>query len=365
MKLEVEQNQLFSKAKQLLVSSLSSNSMYRSPTTKGAAFCMYWLIICGSMGAGVYYCSEIIDLLHANSKLPPVLSYVIHPVKLMIILTGSVCCAVAAYKLSSYYYQENIAIAARFKKSLHMNDLSLKYQPIVDARTGLWIGAEALLRWKHKGKDVPPSLFISAIENTEIIADATRWVCTRVVEDYCTGIRACNDFYISINLSSRDVMDPTFPDFLSELIHRYNAYSINLMFEITENVALDEPLAVQNLKRIRSQGHKIALDDFGTGYSSFSYINTLPLDKLKIDRVFLSPTSNETNFIIIEQITCLAKRLDLDIIVEGIEEKHQSDKLLQIGIFSLQGWLYSKAISPEELVRGFFSKTHPKTHYVI
>ncbi|CAI8852845.1 hypothetical protein EMIT0324P_220012 [Pseudomonas chlororaphis] len=266
----------------------------------------------------------------------------------------------------SIHYNYISSEVADFLKALNRNELAVRYQPIVDMRSGLWLGAEALLRWPKKGERFNPETIVTRLERAGLMQSVTRWVCRQVIEDYSQLIWACDDlYYITINLSAADVMDPTFPDFIERLLAQYNVASSRIAFEITERVALEEDRAVLQLKRLHAQGHLIVLDDFGTGYSNLSYLDNLPIDIIKIDKSFTIKNDGATANIIVTHILHMAKKLGINVVVEGVETLQQVERLSALGADVAQGWFYSKELSADALARGYFSVPHPKIHQAI
>lgn len=265
----------------------------------------------------------------------------------------------------SMYYKFIFSEVSDFLKALNRNELAVHYQPIVDMRSGLWLGAEALLRWPKKGAQFNPEAIVTLLERAGLMQSVTRWVCRQVIEDCSQLIWACDDLYITINLSAADVMDSTFPEFIEHLLARYNVASSRIAFEITERVALEEGRAALQLKRLHAQGHLIVLDDFGTGYSNLSYLDSLPIDIIKIDKSFTMKNDGVTANIIMAHILHMAKKLEINVVVEGIETLRQVERLSALGADVAQGWFYSKELSADALVRGYFSVPHPKINQAI
>ncbi|MGZ0717757.1 EAL domain-containing protein [Pseudomonas palleroniana] len=284
---------------------------------------------------------------------------------LLFVLAAGVSFLVGLNRALNWVYIYYFSMQAKFRKALANDELNMHYQPIVDMRTGLWVGAEALLRWTYKGRAISPAVFIPLIEQSGIMSLTTRWVCQRVIEDYSRLIWACDSFYISINLSAQDVSDPTFAEFIQQLLSQYRIPASRIVFEVTEGVMLDTREAILQLDQLRAQGHKIALDDFGTGYSNFSYLDCLPLDILKIDRSFVTKKDQGPANTILTHLLDMARHLKLSVIVEGVETSEQVERLLVLGALTAQGWFYAKDLTAEDLVHGYFSLVHPDMNRVI
>jgi sensor c-di-GMP phosphodiesterase-like protein len=267
--------------------------------------------------------------------------------------------------IGAMYYRYLSSTVSDFLKALNSRELAIHYQPIVDMQSGQWLGAEALLRWPKKGSEFSSEVLITALERAGLMQNVTRWICQQVVEDYCETIWACEDFYITINLSAADVMDHSFPDFMRRLLAEHKVPASRFAFEVTERVALNSQRAEVELKRLRAQGHLIALDDFGTGYSSLAYLDQLPVDIIKIDKSFTSRKQSPSSDIILSHLLHMAKKLDIDVIVEGVETMSQARRVCELGAQKAQGWLYSKDLPAHALVRAYFSIPHPSIDEVV
>ncbi|MDF3164530.1 EAL domain-containing protein [Pseudomonas proteolytica] len=269
------------------------------------------------------------------------------------------------YKGLNSIYMHFFSMQARFCRGLVNGEVSMHYQPIVDVNTGLWVGAEALLRWNHKGQAISPAVFIPLIERSGIMPLTTRWICQRVVEEYSRLLWACDGLYISINLSAQDVSDSTFPAVIKHLLGKYRIPASRIVFEVTEGVVLDKREAILHLNQLRTQGHKIALDDFGAGYSNLSYLDCLPLDILKMDRCFVSKNDQGRANTILIHLLNMARHLKLNVIVEGVETPEQVERMLALGVVTAQGWFYAKDMNAEDLAHKYFSLVHPDMNRVI
>ena len=160
-------------------------------------------------------------------------------------------------------------------------------------------------------------------------------------------------------------MDHSFPDFMRQLLAEYKLPASRFAFEVTERVALNSQLAAVELKRLRAQGHLIVLDDFGTGYSSLAYLDELPVDIIKIDKSFVLRAQSLSSDIILSYLLHMAQKLDIDVIVEGVETTRQAERVCALGAHKAQGWLYSKDLPAHALVRAYFSIRHPRMDDVV
>ncbi len=235
--------------------------------------------------------------------------------------------------------------------AVERNEIVVHYQPQVHAETGQIFRMEALVRWQHRHLGMLlPSRFIPLAENTGLIIP----IGNRVIELVCEHNMRWKElgygtFPISVNVSAKQLQQDSFVSFIQDVLDRTGMPPACLEMEITESaIVRSMNTAVYALNQLRELGIKISLDDFGTGYSSLSYLKTLPVDKIKIDRSFITDIGkNPKTEAIITAIIVLAKTMNLDVIAEGVETDEQADFVMQKGCSDIQGFLYSAAL-PEE-----------------
>jgi diguanylate cyclase (GGDEF)-like protein len=260
---------------------------------------------------------------------------------------------------NSFYHEkmgeaaiEKIKIEADLHKAIENNEFQLYYQPIVDVTKARIKGCEALVRWVHPQEGmIAPGKFITIAEENGTIIEIGKWVFENACQ-YAKKMRdsGYTDFYVSVNISPHQLLQKEFTDLILKTIDRIGIAPELIVIEITESVLIESMnLAVRKLKKLRDNNIKIALDDFGCGYSSLTYLRTLPINIVKIDRSFISDikseedTQNITNIIIL-----LAKQLGLNVIAEGVEDNHQLNYLKKHDCDMFQGYLVSKPVSEEE-----------------
>ncbi|WP_373229169.1 putative bifunctional diguanylate cyclase/phosphodiesterase [Cohnella sp.] len=250
---------------------------------------------------------------------------------------------------------ERLSIENDLRKGIERDEFVLFYQPKVGARSGKVVGMEALIRWRHPEKGfIPPGQFIPIAEDTGLIVPLGEWVLTEA----CRQLKVweAKDFQaipIAVNLSSRQFQNKDLIVRIRDIIAEFQVNPALLQLELTESCIMQTPeLSNHTMYQLKKSGLSIALDDFGTGYSSLSYLRSFPLDVLKIDRGFVKDvTSNPDNAAIVTAIITLAHNLGLKVICEGVETKEQLEFLKDRACDEIQGYYYSRPVSPEEFER--------------
>ena len=231
--------------------------------------------------------------------------------------------------------------------------LQLWYQPQIDLVTQEIIGMEALLRWPSSdGGFVSPAVFVPLAEYSGLIIDIGAWV----MQEACEKLRLLTEanfigLRMAVNVSMPQFRDPAFIDLVKKAITDNSLAPDCIELEITESIVMDEPqLVVDALHELKEFGVKVALDDFGTGFSSMSYLQQLPLDRLKVDRAFVNEISPNKSAFIAETIVTLGAKLGLRTIAEGIEKPEQANFLLKLGCDEAQGFMYAKPMPFDDLL---------------
>ncbi|MFN8132484.1 MAG: EAL domain-containing protein [Solirubrobacteraceae bacterium] len=242
-----------------------------------------------------------------------------------------------------------VELEDQLRKALGSGVIRPHYQPIVDLRSGRVVGAEALLRWPG---GPGPDEFVPVAEETGLIVA----LGSTVVEDACAQLarwtaEGLDDLTVTINVSPRQIGDPTFVEHLVSCIDRHGVAPARLCLELTES-AFQAPDAARlaALDEVTALGAYLAIDDFGTGFSSLSQLKRLPVEALKIDRGFVDGLgSDPDDSAIVASILSLARAMGLHVVAEGVETAAQASELLALGCVTGQGWLYAKAMPAEEL----------------
>ncbi|MBV1880351.1 MAG: EAL domain-containing protein [Pseudomonadales bacterium] len=239
----------------------------------------------------------------------------------------------------------NVAIAK--------NEFEIVYQPKINLASCEMIGVEALLRWKCQGEMIPPDVFIPIAEDMGKISEIGEWVLNSVCRQmgvWQRKYKPCLNMRVSVNVSPRQLRTGAFDLTIKNALRNASLSAQCLDIEITETAVMENPDAVvMELERIRNLGVSISIDDFGTGYSSLNYLKKLPIDVLKIDKSFTLDIGNNTNDeAIVKAVIAIAHSMDLEVIAEGVESLEQLMFLQANGCEQVQGYFYSKPLTPEK-----------------
>ena len=245
---------------------------------------------------------------------------------------------------------EKLTLENALRQAVDAGRLVLHYQPIVDLADGRIVAAEALLRWPVGDGFVPPDKFIPIAEESKLIIPIGAQVAVMALAQLAK-LRALGLplEYVSINASGLQIFTPGFAAGLIAELARQGLPGHCLQVELTENVLMRDMHACGAVfEELRRHGVRIAIDDFGTGYSSLAYLSRLPIDALKLDRSFVRDIPGDPNDCAIARaVVGLADSLGLEAIAEGIETAAQETVLLNFGCRKVQGFLYSRPLTPE------------------
>ncbi len=253
-----------------------------------------------------------------------------------------------------FYQLEHLSLASELRHAIEADELVVYYQPKVDINNKQIIGVEALVRWQHPKKGLMrPDLFIPLAEDTGIIYPFTAWLINEVSHQIRQWQDSGTDLLVAINLAPRNLLEADLPEKLNQAIIRWDIKPSNLMIEITERGLMTEPRrAMTTLHRIHEIGIGISIDDFGTGYSSLAYLKDLPVDELKIDKVFVDAMEHDTRSLtIVQMIIQMAHFLGLEVIAEGVESEGDWRRLELLGCDRAQGYYMGRPMPTDELER--------------
>jgi diguanylate cyclase (GGDEF)-like protein len=252
--------------------------------------------------------------------------------------------------------RERVRMMHALRTGFANNELFLAYQPQVDLVSRRAVGAEALLRWRMNdgagGTLVSPAVFIPIAEYSGLIIEIGEFVLRSACQEL-VRLRDCGhrDFTMSVNVSQVQFRHPLFLQMLKSALDDSGAPPQFVELEITESMAMEEPqLLIEMLAEVKRTGVSIAIDDFGTGFSSLSYLQRLQIDRLKIDRAFVTEiTQSARGSSIAEMVIQLGRNLGLSVVAEGVEDERQAQILQVLGCPIGQGFLFARPMPPEEL----------------
>ncbi|OMD89935.1 GGDEF-domain containing protein [Paenibacillus odorifer] len=255
--------------------------------------------------------------------------------------------------------KERLKLENDLRRALERNEFFLVYQPKVLLETEEIVGMEALLRWNHPKRGlVSPAEFIPLAEESGLIVPIGEWVLkTACLQNKKWQLAGYVPICVSINLSMRQFLQPNLAGRIHTILTDIGLDPCYVDLEITESMTLDKETAFDQLKRLKELGVFISIDDFGTGYSSLHYLKNMPIDRLKIDRSFVSEVMEDSNnAAIVSTITSMAHHLKLKVTAEGVENKEQLQFLREQHCHEAQGFLFSKPIQPAEFEAIFLKK---------
>jgi len=249
--------------------------------------------------------------------------------------------------------QRNLTIEGGLRDAVRNNRLELHFQPVIRTADGAVVGAEALVRWRHPdGHLVMPGEFLDIANKTGLILAIGDWVIVHALQQLQQWQQQGLDLRLAVNISPRQLRSSVFLPVFEAMLKNYDVDVSRLEIEITEDVFLGSGMEVIHvLQRLKQLGLHIAIDDFGTGYSSLGYLKHLPIDRLKIDRSFVSADGNDdiAEAAITNAIIVMAKSLDLHIVAEGVETAQQLDFLRNCGCEEVQGFYFSRPIDVQAM----------------
>jgi diguanylate cyclase (GGDEF)-like protein len=250
---------------------------------------------------------------------------------------------------------QRLTLETALYRALERQELTLVYQPIIDLQLGDVLGFEALMRWEREdGSTSSPAQFIPIAEETGIIVPIGAWALIEALTHLRTWIDAgiCPETAsMSVNVSPRQLHDPQFVSVVSEALSRTRVQPQQLWLEMTESIMITEPeQALAALRRLNTLGVRIAIDDFGTGYSSLSLLQSFPIQRLKIDRSFISGIADDVSArSLVKTILAMSDALGLDTVAEGVETARQLEALIELHCAKAQGYLISHPVAPEQM----------------
>ena len=303
------------------------------------------LVVTGSMGIAVYpFDGEDVDALLRNAE-------------------TAMHCAKGRGRNTYQFYAKSmnaeasrrLHLEARLRQAIERSEISIHYQPLIDAASGNLTGTEALLRWDDPDMGIVfPSEFIPVAEETGLIVPLGEWVLRGACAQYqawrLAGVAAPR---MAVNLSGVQLRQPTMVETVARVLEETGVDPSCLELEITESTIMQEDdITSATLCELREMGIGLALDDFGTGYSSLSYLRRFPLTRVKIDRSFVKGIPGDaSDSALTAAVINMAHGFDLRVVAEGVETKEQAAYLRERGCDELQGFLFSPAVPSDAFCR--------------
>ena len=246
-----------------------------------------------------------------------------------------------------------LSMLGEMRTALSQSQFELNYQPQLSMTTGLIVGVEGLVRWRHPTRGlVPPNEFIPFAEQTGFMREITQWVVAEGARFAAQLASAGLNLRVSVNVCAQDIENEGFCTSIGSILGKHRLKPHLLCLEITESGVLSETeTALRNLRLIAAQGVALSVDDFGTGYATLKQLQQLPVQELKIDRSFVSGLpANRGNQSIVRATIDLAKQLGLTVVAEGVETVTELRMLARMGCDEVQGYFLSKPMPASEVI---------------
>lgn len=251
--------------------------------------------------------------------------------------------------------QRRALLERELRHAIENDQLAVHYQPQFACASGALVGVEALLRWRHpEHGPISPAEFIPIAEESGLIVQLGSWVLQRACADVAGWERAGGPaLTVAVNMSARQLREPGFIEDVTRALADSGLPPGRLELELTESLLMEDVAgALGFMQAVRALGVRLAIDDFGTGYSSLAYLQTFPINQLKVDRSFvqLLPQRGET---IIHAVLALARGFGLTVVAEGVEEPRQLEWLREAGCDVVQGYLLGMPMAPDAFAARF------------
>ncbi|GIJ50908.1 hypothetical protein Val02_77940 [Virgisporangium aliadipatigenens] len=253
---------------------------------------------------------------------------------------------------------DRVSLTADLRLALHRDEFEVYYQPIVELATGLTVGCEALVRWRHPTRGVlAPGAFLDLAEQLGLVADLGNWVLRDACRQGALWQAERPGLELSVNLSASQLNEPDLVEQVRAVLVATGLNPAVLTLELTEAVLLtDVSNAAKMLNALKGLGVRIALDDFGTGYSSLSHLKRLPVDTLKIDKSFVDPIGehspdSENGERVAQAVLQIARTFGFNVVAEGIEDASQAERLRQLECPQAQGYHFDRPLAAAGLTK--------------
>ena len=248
---------------------------------------------------------------------------------------------------------QTLSLLSELRHAVEHHELRLYLQPMVPLHGQPGRAAEALVRWQHPQRGlVPPMQFIPFAEQTGFVRQLTLWMFEEVARLLADPRTQGLALRVSVNLSTRDLLDPELSTRLADILVRHGVPASAFCLEITESAIMDDPQRAEAmLNRLSEQGFKLSIDDFGTGYSSLAYLKRLPVDELKIDKSFvMGMETGEDDAMIVRSTIDLAHNLGLTVVAEGVETAAILERLRTLACDEAQGYHIARPLPVDDFL---------------
>jgi len=264
----------------------------------------------------------------------------------------------ASFKVKSYQPdielspQQRLMVMAGIPNAISNKEFHLIFQPQVNVKNKTTKGFECLLRWSKNNKSFSPGLFIPLAEMSHHIHDLTKWIISECVNHLASWQNAGKDWTVSINFSSKNLMDSRLVNYLSSQCLKHDIPTKYVVIEVTESALMDDINKTKHLlHRLHNEGFQISIDDFGTGYSSLAYLKLLPVNMIKIDQTFVTNIHKDaTDATICKSLIQMSHELGLEVVAEGVETIESMALLEELGCDYAQGYLISKGVDADRVL---------------
>jgi diguanylate cyclase (GGDEF)-like protein/PAS domain S-box-containing protein len=244
------------------------------------------------------------------------------------------------------------SLLGELRRAIEDHELVLHWQPKVAVQSGRVVGVEALVRWQDPSRGlVMPEDFVPIASETSLVRDLTQRVLDEAARQWRSWADEGLSLPVAVNLSKRDLLDPSFPGEVAALLGRWRMPATMLKLEVTERAISEDPERTEDvLERLGAMGLSLSVDDFGTGSSSIACLKSLPIEEIKIDRSFISAmVAREGDEVIVRAAIELAHNLGLGAVAEGVEKRAVMERLAQLGCDLAQGYYLCRPVPPDEL----------------
>jgi EAL domain-containing protein (putative c-di-GMP-specific phosphodiesterase class I) len=259
---------------------------------------------------------------------------------------------------------ERATLQSELATAVAAGQLELHYQPVTDAATGAWVGAEALVRWQHPelGR-LSPARFIPLAEESDLIVAIGEWVlqaATRQLAAWRAAHLVSETFTVAVNVSGTQLTRDDLLEHVERALAESGVPAPNLVLEVTETAVIDPGAVLPRLVRLKQTGVRLAIDDFGTGHSSLSYLKHLPADIVKLPRPFVRDAGHcPKSAAIVEGLVRLAAPLGMTVLAEGVETPEQQACVTRAGCVHIQGFLHAPPLPADAFATCLVGRATP------